>query len=221
MVFFEKSQPAPNCLAIEKAKSNGDYKCTDVLKLIQSDFKNKCYICEFKEPTSINIEHFIAHKEDKDLKFDWNNLFWSCYHCNNTKLAKYDNILNCTNATHQVDRKLKYIMKPFPCEKVYIEAKEDLPEVHQTKDLLEAVYNGTTPLKHLESANLRNAILEEIMDFQKWLWDYYSTQIIQNKQYYILKIKEHLSRESNFTAFKRWIVLDNEKMKKDFEKFFD
>nr|VFJ73508.1 MAG: hypothetical protein BECKFW1821C_GA0114237_105211 [Candidatus Kentron sp. FW] len=31
MVYLEKSQPAPACLAVEKAKANGDYKCGDVL----------------------------------------------------------------------------------------------------------------------------------------------------------------------------------------------
>ncbi len=96
MVHFEKSQPAPTCLETEKGKANGDYKCENVLDRIKDDFMNKCYICEYKEPESINVEHFIPHEGDKDLKFDWNNLFWSCSHCNNTKLNNYDNILNCT-----------------------------------------------------------------------------------------------------------------------------
>ena len=69
MLFFAKSQPA------------GDYKCGDVLELLKNDFKNKCYICECKESLiSRNTEHFIPHKGDKNLKFDWNNLFWSCSH---------------------------------------------------------------------------------------------------------------------------------------------
>ena len=93
MVFFEKSQPAPDCLALEEAKANGDYKCADVLDRIKSDFKNKCYICEYKEPISINVEHFRPHKGAKNLKFDWNNLFWSCSHCNNIKLDNFTIIL--------------------------------------------------------------------------------------------------------------------------------
>ena len=61
MVYFEKSQPAPDCLEIEKAKVNGDYKCANVIERIKNDFKNKCYICEYKEPVAINIEHFRSH----------------------------------------------------------------------------------------------------------------------------------------------------------------
>lgn len=78
MVYLEKSQPAPDCLETEKAKAYGDYKCKNVLERIKTDFKNKCYLCEYKEPVAINVEHFRPHEGDKDLKFDWNNLFWSC-----------------------------------------------------------------------------------------------------------------------------------------------
>jgi phage-related protein len=166
MVYTQKSQPSPECLTVEKAKANGDYKCADVLERIKIDFKNKCYICEYKEPIAINVEHFIPHKDDKDLKFDWNNLFWSCAHCNNIKLANFTNILNCTNASHFVGLKLKYLFKPFPYEKVVIEEIVSTAQVVQTKQLLEAVYNGTTKLKTIEAANLRNRLLDEIKDFQ-------------------------------------------------------
>ena len=106
MLFFEKSQPAPACLKIEKKKANGDYKCGDVLPRLKKDFKNKCYICEQKEPTSINVEHFIPHKGDSELKFSWDNLFWSCAHCNNIKSDKYNNILNCTDINDDVEQNL-------------------------------------------------------------------------------------------------------------------
>jgi uncharacterized protein (TIGR02646 family) len=107
LLFFEKSQPAPECLAQEKGKKSGDYKCGDVLQRLQADFKNKCYICEIQAPTVINVEHFRPHKGDRDLMFDWNNLFWACGHCNNTKLAKYGDILDCTNFGDRVEEKLK------------------------------------------------------------------------------------------------------------------
>ena len=37
MVYFEKSNPAPVCLEVEKAKANGDYKCDNVLEKIKTD----------------------------------------------------------------------------------------------------------------------------------------------------------------------------------------
>jgi uncharacterized protein (TIGR02646 family) len=222
MLYFEKSQPAPHCLEIEKAKANGDYKCENVLERLKNDFKNKCYICEYKEPTAINVEHFRPHKGDVDLKFDWNNLFWSCSHCNNTKLANYQNILNCTKNTDDVENKLKYIFKPFPYEQVQIIELDSSPETIMTRDLLLAVYNGTTKLKTIESANLRNKLLEGIMDFQKYLCEYFrDTNSQEDKEYFLIKIRGHINRGSSFTAFKRWIILENETLKNEFEKYFD
>jgi uncharacterized protein (TIGR02646 family) len=222
MVYFEKSQPPPDCLEIEKAKANGDYKCTNVLERIKIDFKNKCYICEYKEPETINVEHFRPHEGNKELEFDWNNLFWSCSHCNNTKLAKYENILNCTVHSHNVENKLKYIFKPFPFEEVQIIELDNSLETLITKDLLIAVYNGTTKLKKIESANLRNKLLEEIMNFQGLLVDYFrDTNTLEDLEYFLIKIRGHINRGSNFTAFKRWIIIENEKLKSEFEKHFD
>lgn len=222
MVYLKKSQPAPDCLEIEKAKANGDYKCAIVLERIKNDFKNKCYVCEYKEPMAINVEHFRPHQGDINLKFDWNNLFWSCSHCNNTKLANYNNILNCTDNTHDIENKLKYIFKPFPYEQVQIIELDNSPETLMTRDLLTAVYNGTTKLKTIESANLRNKLLEEIMDFQRHLCEYFKdTNSQDDKDFFLRKIRGHIHRGSNFTAFKRWIILENKKLKDEFEKHFN
>lgn len=222
MVYIEKSQPAPDCLEKEKAKANGDYKCSNVLDVIKNDFKNKCYICEYKEPVAINVEHFVPHEGDKDLKFDWKNLFWSCAHCNNIKLANYTNILNCTNSTHFVSIKLKYLFKPFPYEKVVIEELVNSPEVVQTKELLEAVYNGTTKLKTIEASNLRNKLLEEIKDFQNYLCEYFKdTNSDEDKEFFLIRIRGHLNSASNFTAFKRWIIIENETLYKEFSQYMD
>jgi len=219
MVYFEKSQPAPDCLAIEKGKKSGDYKCGDVLERLRADFKNKCYICEQKAPITINVEHFVSHKGDEDLKFDWNNLFWSCGHCNNTKLDHYNKLLNCTLSSDKVETAIHYKLKPFPYELPSFEALNDNEKTLQTKKLLEAVYTGTTKLKLMESANLRDTVLTEIQDFQKWLTEYFKTTIDRKKDYCLLKIEEHLSNASAFTAFKRWIVRDNPTLLKEFEAY--
>ena len=222
MLYFEKSQPAPDCLAAEKAKINGDYKCGDVLERIKTDFHNKCYICEHKAPTSINVEHFRPHKSDLDLKFDWDNLFLSCGHCNNTKLANFETILNCTDSNDAIESRLKYVLNPFPFEQVRIIELDDAPETVITRDLLLAVYNGTTKLKTLESANLRDKILKEIMEFQRYLCDYFrDTNSEEDRIFYLKEIRSHLHKGSNFTAFKRWIILENERLKEEFEKYFN
>ncbi|MFN8439108.1 MAG: hypothetical protein U0V72_15975 [Cytophagales bacterium] len=60
MINVTKSQPAPLCLAIEKEKTNGNYKGEEVLQKLYEDSHNKCYLCEEKEITTINVEHFYT-----------------------------------------------------------------------------------------------------------------------------------------------------------------
>ena len=222
MLFFKKSWPAPACLEIEKKKVNGDYKCGDVLPRLMKDFKNKCYICEQKEPTSINVEHFIPHKGDTELKFNWDNLFWSCSHCNNIKSDKYTNILKCTDINDDVEHKLKYIFKPFPFEKVKIESLDQDDKTSNTRDLLLKVYNGHTPLKQIESSNIRNKLLQEIKSFQENLIEYFKDTIDEDdKKYLLIKIKQHLSSGSNFTSFKRWIIRENKTLYNEFQQYLN
>ena len=212
MVFFEKSQPAPKSLEAKRC-----YRGEDVLIRLEEDFKNKCYLCEQKEPTSINVEHFVPHRENENLKFDWNNLFFSCSHCNNTKSDKYDNLLNCIVETDDVENKLKYIFIAFPKKQVQIEATEQSEKSKNTKNLLLDIYNGTTPLKKLESANLRKHLFNEIEVFQTLLQDFQKTKSENSKN----AILVHINRASSFTAFKRWIIKDSPKLKMEFEQYFD
>lgn len=216
MIYFEKSQSAPDCLEKEKLKVSGDYKCGCVLERLKNDFKNKCYICESKAMTGINVEHFKSHQGDIDLKFDWDNLFFACGHCNNTKLAKFDDILNCTDLNDDVENALKYEFKPFPYELVTIETLNNNPRTIKTKELLLAVFNGTTKLKIIESDNLRTELLNEIRDYQRHLCDYYETHDVEDKNYSLRKIKSHLHAASAFTAFKRQVIKDNSTLLAEF-----
>jgi len=108
MVYFEKSQPSPTITST--------HNTSEIVERLEDDFKNKCYICEEKNPKDINVEHFIAHEGNQGLKLDWNNLFLSCTHCNKIKSNNYNNLLNCTVLTDRVDTSLRYYCKPMPKE---------------------------------------------------------------------------------------------------------
>jgi hypothetical protein len=215
MIHLSKSQPAPISLA-----SKQSYREPDVLERLQNDFKNKCYICEEKEITTLNVEHFIPHKGDIDLKFDWNNLFFACGHCNGTKGKEYDSILNCTDPKDDPENWIEYEIKPFPKEKVKlnpIAGFESNQRVMNTVHLLDSVYNGTTALKKLESSNLRAKLQREIGDFNKYLKEYYSEDsTLEEKNTCNRIILRQLQSSSAFTAFKRWIIKNNSKLQKDF-----
>lgn len=102
MVKIKRSFPAPQSLAIEKKKVKGSYREADVIERLAKDFNNKCYICELDKLQDPQVEHLRPHFGGKDIerKFDWNNLFWSCSHCNNVKnQRKYDDcIIDCCNS---------------------------------------------------------------------------------------------------------------------------
>ncbi len=218
MINFTKSQPAPPCLEVEKNKANGDYKCGDVLNRLSADFHNKCYICEEKAPGSINVEHLVPHQNNRDLKFDWNNLFWACSHCNNTKLAIHNNIINCTDPAVNVVASISLRIYPFPGEKVIIEPQVEDDNVRETAKLLNDIYNGTTPLKKMEANGLRDKIVKEIIAFQSLLQDYFNEDGLSEEEKQTLKsqIRRKLNPQSPFTAFKYWIINGNEKLQQEF-----
>ncbi len=226
MIYFKKSQPAPDCLEIEKQKQNGKYNCGCVIKRLKTDFENKCYLCEDNTSTTLNVEHFKPHHQgkDKDLKFDWNNLFLVCGHCNTTKLAKvdYDNILNCTDEKDVVEQQLKYEFKPFPYEKVKITAINQNEKVINTQNLLNAIFNGSqTELKESETYNLRKRLLKEIKKYQDFLIEYDEAYDEEHKQDLLRKIKSHLNSASPFASFKRQIIKDNAELFKNFGCYFN
>ena len=86
-------RPLPSGVTITNEK---DYRSGVVFQMLIEDCNKKCYICEDSVHTSPNVEHRVSHKDDPALKYDWNNLLLSCGHCNNTKLDKYDGIIDPT-----------------------------------------------------------------------------------------------------------------------------
>ncbi|PFK43440.1 hypothetical protein COJ23_25095 [Priestia megaterium] len=213
MIYLPKSQPAPQSLSIEKSKASGTYLTHEVLTRLKKDFRNKCYICEFKKPPTINVEHFHPHQGDIDKKFDWDNLFYSCAHCNNIKLAKYDNILNCTKKEHNVDTQIHYRIYPFPAMEAEITSSNDDSIVQDTVEFLLKVYNGHTDLKTIEAENIRSKLIEEIVSFQELLFKYISLDVIDandetRKNDLKNSIIDQLKPSSDFTAFKRCIIRD-------------
>lgn len=205
MIYLPKSQPAPSCLEDEKKKANGSYNCDTVVERLFNDFHNKCYICEKKAPLSINVEHFISHQGNKDLKFDWNNLFYVCAHCNNSKLTGYDDILNCTTDVY-IEHRIDYFLNPIPRELPIIKAIAKDAVTKKTVELLDKIYNGHTIQKRIEAANLRRDLLKDVRHFYELLHEYDDAEVESLKEIYKLKIISELHSSSSFTAFKRYII---------------
>ena len=217
MIHFPKSQPPPHCLALEKQKTTGTYRCDGVATQLKNDFKNKCYLCEQRAPTSINIEHFIPHRGDRDLMFDWNNLFFCCAHCNNIKAAwetktTINGLLDCTNEDHHVDTVLDYSLEvsnsqgALSKENVLISPRQDDDCVRNTAQLLNEIFQGTTEQKVIESSNLRELLLGEMRALTDLLSKFLQAKTLRLQQLRKQQILKELQADSAFTAFKRCLV---------------
>lgn len=216
MYNVDRSFPQPESLRIEKSKASGKYNSEDVLERLVEDFFNKCYLCEEKEISGINVEHLKPHKGNFDKKFQWENLFLVCPHCNNTKLGNEDDILDCANPSHKVYDWIEYNFISFPKTKVELKSLNNIDIVDKTVTLLNKIYNGSTITKKLEAENIRKKIMREIQSFENLIFEYISNP----KDDLIEEIKEMLSRKSVFSAFKRWIIKNNLKYN-ELEKYFD
>ena len=199
MIKVERRKEPPKSLAIEKMKSQGKYNNFDVVDALNEDFENKCYICGLKGLQEIEVEHLIPHYGDIDKKFDWNNLFLSCPHCNSVKNKKKYNtgIIDCCVSDPE-ERLLFHIYQ----NKVKVVAvnKDDV-QAQLTADLMYETFNvsntgiRTITCKYrynelLKQMNLLYKVLEEKKNKPK-------SKVIDRK------LNALLSRSSAFAEFKR------------------
>lgn len=205
----DKAQAAIESLQKAREK-NSTYNTPEVNRALKEIFHGKCYICENKECTSFQIEHLIPHRGDTELKYDWNNLFWACSHCNNTKLGKYDPVIDCTKENVEeliAFRKEGY----FGTEErlVFDLLAVGRKDVQNTKRLLEEVYYGTTPQKKMEAKILRKTLREELSKFKEYVREYQEAED-EDKEDLECLLKRELGDSSPFAAFKRWLIRDNQ-----------
>jgi hypothetical protein len=212
-----KRSPLPFDITIKCEK---DYQSNPVFGIIRDDFFDKCYICEDKSPTSINVEHRVAHKGNDSLKYDYSNLFYSCAHCNGVKNRYFDTVLDCTTVDPE-----EYIVLEEPSlaeGSVKITVIKNADGVDSTIQLLNLTYNGgRTDIRDAECENLRKHLIKEIISFRKNLSLYRSETDTPIKELFQDKIKNNLQRGSAFAAFKRKIIRDDYNYMREFGEYID
>ena len=207
MVKIERSFPAPESLAIEAKKKSGKYDKPDVIVRLIKDFSNKCYICELKELQDPVVEHLLPHENGKypERKFDWNNLFWACSHCNGVKnQGKYaGRIINCC-----IEDPEEAICFSLENEKVSVTARDDNNDM--------AVLTATLVSEVFELKNTGMRVYKSDMRFQELnkemnkLYDNLEElKRSPGSKVVLRKLKALLRRESVFAAFKRNYIREN------------
>ncbi|WP_292992305.1 HNH endonuclease [Pantoea sp.] len=202
-----------------------DYDGEDVYKQLRKDFHDKCYICETPQPLSINIEHFISHRnKDEDKKFNWNNLYFACARCNNIKGARYDGILDCCDDSVDVYKSLKLLPPRTPyVGSLDIFSKSTSPEALKTVDLLSEVYNNANTVNKVASAEfLRERIFEQYAKLYKYILIWHSPESFPaEKEDARERMKLFIATSSPYSAFMREVLFDDSKLKDLIEELVD
>lgn len=205
-----RNEPTPVSLAGKRK-----YDSQDVLDALNIVFHKKCYICETSEPLDINVEHFIAHQGDEDLKYDWKNLYFSCARCNNIKLAKFNDLLDCCDEEIDVLRAIKHLPPRTPFAKnLLIEAQSDDAKTQLTAELLNKVFNSDhTYNKKVSAVSLRKKVFAQYNLLFEQMNEYYKPLALpRDKEDAIERIKLLLKASSPYSAFISWCILEDDEL---------
>lgn len=200
MVKIERTPTPPPSLAIEKEKASGSYSEPDVHQQLRQDFHEKCYLCEIDELQSVEVEHLRPHREDKELKFAWGNLFYSCRHCNSVKKQnKYNGtILDCCKTDPET------VLEQLLVEgHVLVKPLAETQEARMTALLLTECFELTNTGARITECDTRVKALSSTMNtLYKTLWEYRENPSSGN----LRRLRGMLSRTYKFAGFTRTYV---------------
>jgi hypothetical protein len=176
--------------------ARNQYNKEDVLAALQPMFFDKCYLCERDEIQDVEVEHFVPHKNDEALKYDWDNLYYSCSRCNGIKSSTHINLLDCASSD-DVGCMISCLMPSVPGGDVKVEATSAAPCVNTTNTitLLEKCYN-------LDNTALRSISRDSLMDH---MWDNF-TDLLKERQ--VLRNKKSGRSEKTVAAERIEAMLD-------------
>lgn len=203
MIKIDRCKMAPRSLAVEAAKKYGNYNQSDVLQQLREDSNDKCYICELQGISDPQVEHLKPHynRKIKERVFDWENLFYSCPHCNNMKNQKCyeEKILDCCKEDPELV--LEHILTEGHVSITPV-AKNEI--VEQTADLIQNCFEKkNTGIRELACQYRVEKLSETMNVFYKTLQKYKTNP--ESKRYWKC-LKVFLNRKSEFAAFKRYYL---------------
>lgn len=205
MVKIERTKIPPASLSEQKQKPNGSYKEPDVINQLFADFHEKCYICEQGELQSIEVEHLLPHHNGKDLerKFDWNNLFLSCSHCNSVKnRQEYErNIIDCCVVDPE-----RMIHQKLMDGKVSVTAIADTLEAENTAALIEDCFELRNRAIREKECQVKVRNLQLTMNLLYKELDKYQSRKTEKT---FRALRGMLNRTYKFSGFTRTYVRDN------------
>lgn len=172
MIGIKRSAQAPRSLVAGTAVDR--YRSRDVVEQLVEDSGNKCYICEISPVDDPEVEHLSPHEGGKfpERKYDWDNLFYACRHCNQVKnKRKYARgIIDCCKRDPEL-----LLSQELAEDRVCVEVMDsDDCEARCTADLIEEVFMTENPAlrelaasARLKALQLRmNALYTKLEEYQ-------------------------------------------------------
>jgi uncharacterized protein (TIGR02646 family) len=131
---------------------------------------HKCFYCETKlKGAPKEVDHHVEVSVDRNLAFEWTNLYLSCNNCNrkipHNTISIVDTLNPCLNSDEQIQENLTF-----------------------NKELIEPKDNSELGLRtiqkyRLDTELLDNRRLKQISLFQEFLLDIKNKQIQENRQH--------------------------------------
>lgn len=207
---INRTIPAPQSLA-----RNSFVGVKEALIAMQA---NKCYLCERKAPDTSQIEHFVPTSRDETQCYLWINLYLACDHCNSIKNNVSDrkeptlDILICTDFSIIISDVIDFYCEGKPREKVVIKPliSQTSQAIMDTSFLLHSIFNYESESLAFDAKVLTDEVIVEMKGLLDLLHNYeYGSNSAAKKERILLDIKDALSVESPFTAFKIWYIKRN------------
>ena len=186
----------------------------ELYEVLGKIFLNKCYLCETYEPnpTCFEIEHFIPHKGDLKLKYQWENIYLACGEpCNSYKGTILD-LLDPCNPAHDVERSIIYEVTPVEHEPHFYALEEQNPTIVNTCNLLENIHNGHHEKSKGKTSSLRNAIKRRVTELKNEMLAHYRAKESSksvDRQRAEQRIRKIVSRKSPYTMLMRSIAKEH------------
>ncbi|UTZ27703.1 hypothetical protein HB761_13670 [Vibrio campbellii] len=199
------------------------YSSNDVVLKLREIFHKKCYLCETKETSAPEVEHFVPQSLNPKLATDWNNLFYSCRRCNAIKSSSTKELLDCTK-----DDVFEAIICELPTRKtkpITIEVSSGYESVATTNtvELLKKCYNREeSGYQQITKAELRNKLVRyyrKYLEYSETLLDDESGR--REKIHAEDKLERMLQPDFAFHAFWRRMFLDDVELMKHYSHLLD
>ncbi len=214
MFNISRPETIPDSLTAASPK----YNAQDVLESLNDMQYSKCYICESRYELALAVEHFDANGD----RYDWNNLFLACHRCNsNLKGARYNQMIDPCDHAIDALRAIRHDIPKSPNSRINIARALEINGVESTVRLIDRVFNlGDTANRKLTRTNLRRRLFRVVTKFQKELITFCDEDSTPDEKGFAKdKIIHYLRCEQEYSAFVRWIILDDEDLREEFNSF--